>query len=124
MSNPPDTLVHRHVPDVPEDVDDIYEHLNDPNWDYSPASPTLSANSFDLEKKGRAYTESSRHSTSDFDTESHVGSHIESSYGKATGSTTYGGTTIPSKSQLWRTGTHDFDEYVASFDRLWQATNS
>lgn len=109
MSTQPNTLFHRHVPDVPQDVDDVMEHFNDPNWDYSPASPTLSTESIDLDKK-KTYTESSRHSASDFDTESHVGSHGESSYAKATESTTYRGTTAPSKSQLWRAGTHDFEE--------------
>lgn len=28
------TLRHRGVPDVPEDVDFLMEHLNDPNFDY------------------------------------------------------------------------------------------
>ena len=100
-------LFRRHVPDVPEDVDDMVEHLNDPNWDYSPSSPTLSANSLDLEGKSKAFTESSRHSTSDYGTESHTES---TGFDKtAGGSSTYGGT-AQSKSQLWRTGTHDFEE--------------
>jgi len=34
----------RHVPDVPQDVDSVMDHLNDPNYDLprpSPASETL-----------------------------------------------------------------------------------
>ena len=102
------TLFHRHVPDVPQDVDEVLDHLNDPNWDYSPSSPTLSTNSIDLEGKGKTYTDSSRHSTSDFGTESHTESTGFDKTANAT--STYGGTSAPSKSQLWRTGTHDFEE--------------
>ena len=105
-------LSRRHVPDVPEDVDDVMEHFNDPNWDYAPASPTLSTESIDLDRKGKAFTDSSRHSTSDYDTESNAES---SSYYKTAAETSaYGGTTAQSKSQLWRTGTHDYEEYVFS----------
>ncbi|KAJ3558412.1 hypothetical protein NM688_g940 [Phlebia brevispora] len=102
------TLFRRHVPDVPEDVDDVMEHFNDPNWDYRPASPTLSTESIDLDRKGRAYTDSSRHSTSDYDTESQAES---SGYDKTAAETSaYAGTTAPSKSQLWRTGTHEYED--------------
>ena len=32
-------LRHRHVPDVPEDVDFLLEHLNDPNFDLTKSRP-------------------------------------------------------------------------------------
>lgn len=83
------------VPDVPEDIDDIMEHFNDPNWDYRPPSPTLSTESIDLDRKERGFI-SSRHSGSDFETESNT----ESSYGKTAVSSSYG-RTGQSKSQLW-----------------------
>jgi hypothetical protein len=36
-------LRHRQsVPDVPEDVDDIMRHFNDPNWDFQANSSTIS----------------------------------------------------------------------------------
>lgn len=76
---------HRGVPDVPEDVDFIMEHLNDPNFDLrSELQSDLSDSStqvFDPEKKNVSYTpsefdaqscsESTRHSTASR-TESHV----------------------------------------------------
>lgn len=100
-------MFRRQVPDVPEDIDDVMEHLNDPNWELGPASPTLSTESIDLDRKGKAYTDSSRHSTSDFDTESNVGSTFDKN---ATETSAYGGTTAQSNSQLWRAGTHEFEE--------------
>ncbi|PSS37094.1 hypothetical protein PHLCEN_2v1060 [Hermanssonia centrifuga] len=94
------TLSRRRVPDVPEDVDDVMEHFNDPNWDYRPPSPTLSTESIDLDRKGKTFSETSRHSTSDFDTESNA----ESTYVKTAAETG------ASKSQLWRTGTRDYED--------------
>ena len=104
MSDLPTTLTHRHVPDVPEDVDDIYEHLNDPNWDYRPPSPTLSTESIDLDRKEKGFI-SSRHSGSDFETESNT----ESSYGKTAGTSTYG-KTEQSQSRLWSSAASDLEE--------------
>ena len=46
-------LCHRGVPDVPEDVDFLMEHLNDPNFDYEAErrSPTDSGtNAYELER--------------------------------------------------------------------------
>ena len=94
------------MPDVPEDIDDGLEHFNDPNWDYNPPSPTLSTESIDLDRKGKSFTTSSRHSASDYDTESNIGS----SHFDKTATETQFSTTAHSKSQLWRTGTHDFEE--------------
>ena len=96
----------RNVPDVPEDIDDVMDHLNDPNWDYRPPSPTLSTESIDLDRKEKGFI-SSRHSGSDFETESNA----ESSFGKTAASSDYGRTTT-SKSQLWSSGASDLDEYV------------
>lgn len=45
---------HRGIPDVPEDVDFLMEHLNDPNFDYQSELQSLSDSStevFDLERK-------------------------------------------------------------------------
>jgi hypothetical protein len=50
----PSSVRHRGVPDVPEDVDFIMEHLNDPNFDYHSDLQSLSDSStevFELEKK-------------------------------------------------------------------------
>ena len=44
-------------PDVPEDIDD---HFNDPNWDYVPASPSATTNTF-VEKRS-SWSESFRQS--------------------------------------------------------------
>lgn len=95
----------RNVPDVPEDIDDVMEHFNDPNWDYRPPSPTLSTESIDLDRKEKGFITSSRHSGSDFETESNA----ESSYGKTAVSSNYGRTET-SKSQLWSSGASDLDE--------------
>lgn len=97
------SLFQRHVPDVPEDID-MMEHFNDPNWDYRPPSPTLSTESIDLDHKEKR-ADSSRHSTSDFDTESNA----ESSYGKT--AVSYG-RTEQSKSQLWTSGASEYEECV------------
>ncbi|KAH7915147.1 OPT oligopeptide transporter [Hygrophoropsis aurantiaca] len=66
----------RAVPDVPEDVDFLMEHLNDPNYDYhndpsSPRSSNTDVESYELEHK-KAASLSVDYSTaaSDFDTES------------------------------------------------------
>lgn len=97
------SLFRRHVPDVPEDVE-LMEHFNDPNWDYRPPSPTLSTESIDLDQKEKR-ADSSRHSTSDFDTESNA----DSSYGKT--AVSYGHSE-QNKSQLWSSGASDLEEYV------------
>ncbi|KAG2117614.1 OPT oligopeptide transporter [Suillus clintonianus] len=64
----------RGVPDVPEDVDSLMEHLNDPNFDYyaSLPSPTSSTTEVhELEDKKIAMSEYSG-GASDFDAESRI----------------------------------------------------
>lgn len=97
------SLFRRNAPDVPEDVDDLMEHFNDPNWDFGrAASPTLTTESYDLDYKAKT-TDPSRYSTSDFDTESQV----ESSYGKTAVSS---GKPGRSGSLLWTSGSSDYEE--------------
>ena len=73
---PPHNLRARGVPDVPEDVDFLMEHLNDPNFDYHAElhSPTSSSDASstdvsELELKKRPMSEYSG-GASDFDRES------------------------------------------------------
>lgn len=99
------SATRRRAPDVPEDVDDVMEHFNDPNWNYRPPSPTLSTESIDLDRKEKGFSTSSRHSGSDFETES----NSESTYGKTAATSSYG-KTAQSKSQLWSSGDSDLDE--------------
>src|SRR4051794_19082324 len=71
----PHFLRPRHVADVPEDVDFLMEHLNDPNYDLRRTSfSSTSTNSFELDRKG--HTDRKRLSTeykgSEFDSESQV----------------------------------------------------
>jgi hypothetical protein len=64
---------HRAVPDVPEDVDFLMEHLNDPNFDYTSETHSISESStevYELERKKVSDTYSTR--TSDFDARSGV----------------------------------------------------
>lgn len=66
----PDALRHRNVPDVPEDVDFLMEHLNDPNFDLKRSYPP-SVNSVSADVQGKkiyAYDQS------DYDAESQVDS--------------------------------------------------
>ncbi|KZT65583.1 OPT oligopeptide transporter [Daedalea quercina L-15889] len=71
----PQLLRQRNVPDVPEDVDYVMQHLNDPNWDMDQPSPTASVMSFPMEQKGTR-TMSSGHSihSTELDSESQVDS--------------------------------------------------
>ncbi|KAI0706064.1 OPT oligopeptide transporter [Cytidiella melzeri] len=96
------SLFRRHLPDVPQDIDDLNEHFNDPNWDYGRNSPTLTAESYDLDHKAKR-ADSSRHSTSDFDTESNA----DSSYDKT--AVSYDKTEL-SQSQLWTSGASDYED--------------
>ncbi|KIK98331.1 hypothetical protein PAXRUDRAFT_31250 [Paxillus rubicundulus Ve08.2h10] len=64
---------HRAVPDVPEDVDFLMEHLNDPNFDYASETHSISESyteEYELERKKVSDTYSTR--TSDFDARSGV----------------------------------------------------
>lgn len=90
----------RYRPDVPEDVDEMMEHFNDPNWDYRAPSPTLTTESYDLDHKVKR-SGSSRHS-SEFDSESNVDStyHNSDTVDKSG----------VSGSQLWTSGASDFEE--------------
>lgn len=68
-------LRNRHVPDVPEDIDFLIEHLNDPNFDLKKSYPP-SARSVTTGMGGKkiyAYDQS------DYDAESHFGSERPSS---------------------------------------------
>lgn len=70
-------------PDVPQDVDALMEeHWNDPNYDVNglPSPTASSADSFELESKGRRG--STGYSTSEFDGESHYGSSKDHSASK------------------------------------------
>jgi hypothetical protein len=60
----------RQLPDVPEDIDHIMEHLNDPNYDLKAPPPSLHshAHSYDLKEKhysdgDSTHYESDRYST-------------------------------------------------------------
>lgn len=67
----PSSVRRRGVPDVPEDVDFLMEHLNDPNFDYHSELQSLSDSStemFELEKKKISDTGSVR--ISEFDVRS------------------------------------------------------
>lgn len=81
----------RGVPDVPEDVDFLMEHLNDPNFDYyaAPASPTSSTTEVhELEHKKIAMSEYSG-GASDFDVESRVESTRYSTASRTTTPSTF-----------------------------------
>ncbi|OCH88594.1 OPT oligopeptide transporter [Obba rivulosa] len=72
----PQLLRHRNpIPDVPEDVDYVMQHLNDPNWDLSSDSLSPTSTSFELdEKRGRALSSGYSTRSSDFDSESQADS--------------------------------------------------
>jgi hypothetical protein len=57
----------RHVPDVPEDVDFLMEHLNDPNYDLTQSRPPSFSSVTDKKSKKAIYA-------SDIDAESHFDS--------------------------------------------------
>jgi hypothetical protein len=96
-SGGPNFLRPRNVPDVPEDVDFLMEHLNDPNYDLRRASfSSASTHSFEMDSKNPH--DRKRHSLdykgSEFDSES-----------QADYSTERAGSRISAI---------DFDEYVSS----------
>lgn len=97
----------RHVPDVPEDVDFLMDHLNDPNYDirHGPHSPSASSDSLAMDKK-KASSLSGDFSVkeSELDTESQIES------------TRYTATSRMSDFT-------DFDEYVQSISFLGTRTN-
>jgi hypothetical protein len=69
----PQLLRPRHVPDVPQDVDFLLDHLNDPNYDLRNRSKSAIASSDTFDKKGDGFSGKPDFSTTksmDFDTES------------------------------------------------------
>lgn len=66
----------RGVPDVPEDVDFLMEHLNDPNFDYQAELPSPTSSSTDVSELDHKKVVMSQYSSgaSDFDTESRADS--------------------------------------------------
>lgn len=62
----------RHVPDVPQDVDFLMDHLNDPNFDLRSPRRTSAATEYEYDHKKHPTTASTDHSGkgSDFDAES------------------------------------------------------
>src|SRR6266511_2360128 len=83
------TLRSRGVPDVPEDVDFVMEHLNDPNFDVSYRSPSLSP----VDKSGNQ-----KPYPHDTDTESQLSDRYSTSRAESRNSTAI-----------------DFDEYAFHF---------
>lgn len=94
--NLPRLLSHRNsTPDVPEDVDFIMQHLNDPNYDLRHLPSEYSDSSFDLdEKKDMAFSSGYSERSSVVDTESQT-----ESTGRSTG-------------VHLRSAAEDLDEYV------------
>ncbi|KAL4069408.1 OPT oligopeptide transporter [Scleroderma citrinum] len=65
------TLRHRGVPDVPEDVDFLMEHLNDPNFDYSAELQSTRDSSTDMYELERSkVVDDYSTATSEFDAQS------------------------------------------------------
>jgi len=60
-------LQARHVPDVPEDVDFLMEHLNDPNYDLNQSRPPSFLSVVDKKSKKDAYAASETDAESHFD---------------------------------------------------------
>lgn len=60
------TLRPRRVPDVPEDVDYLMDHLNDPNYDLKQPPPSVKDMEMDQKKVHMSY------SPSEVDGESHI----------------------------------------------------
>jgi hypothetical protein len=100
------TFRRRFVPDVPEDIDDELDHLNDPNWDMKSMRSYGSSTNFELEDKkepSKSFSADDKSAdfsagASDFDTESRIGT-----------------TTQAESSAALR---EDYDEYVATHKYL------
>ena len=61
---------HRYsVPDVPEDVEDVMLHFNDPNWDFQANSSTLSISTDGTEQKRWSKSSTFMGAGSEMDTE-------------------------------------------------------
>jgi hypothetical protein len=91
IEQPSPTLRPRNVPDVPEDVDFLMEHLNDPNFDLKKSRPP-SARSVPYELKEKKFH---RTSSEIGDAESHISDRYSTSRAESRNSTNI-----------------DFDEYV------------
>ena len=95
----PQLLRPRHVPDVPQDVDFLQEHLNDPNYDIRNRSKsTISADTLDAKKESDLTHFSGKH---DFST---TGTDLDDTESQAE-STRFSTTSRMSDFT-------DFDEYV------------
>ena len=63
----PSTLRERNIPDVPEDVDFIMEHLNDPNYDLNSRPPSFTSvvkKKYQSDGEAESQFDSDRYSTS------------------------------------------------------------
>lgn len=100
----PQLLRPRHVPDVPQDVDMLMEHLNDPNYDLRSRSKSAIASSDTLESRKRGALSDDFSGKHDFETKSmdlDTESQAES-------------TRFSASSRM--SDFTDFDEYVDSFE--------
>ena len=68
----------RHVPDVPEDVGFLMEHLNDPNYDLTQSRPPSFSSVVDRKSKKGAYDASDYDTESQFDSDRYSTSRAES----------------------------------------------
>ena len=67
----------RHVPDVPEDIDFLMEHLNDPNYDLNQRPPSF-LSVMDGKSKKMPYDASEVDTESQFDSDRYSTSRAES----------------------------------------------
>ena len=77
----PSDIVHPHhrqsVPDVPEDIDEIMPHFNDPNWDFRDNNSTLSISTDGAESQRWSKIAGPMGSGTEVNTESRISSwHI------------------------------------------------
>lgn len=80
-------LRERHVPDVPEDVDFLMEHLNDPNFDLGGfPSPAATSSSVEFDRQSHERHAKSSAYGSEYDNESQLDSTHYSSHATRTGS--------------------------------------
>lgn len=71
-------LRRRHVPDVPEDVDFLMEHLNDPNFDLTKRPPSSVPAEKEKRTKKDIYESSDVDAESQFDSDRYSMSQAES----------------------------------------------
>lgn len=63
----PDTFRARQLPDVPEDVDFLMEHLNDPNFDLKKPRRSVHSPTYDFKEKKYSSSEIDGDSQFDYD---------------------------------------------------------